>query len=100
MISGKLFEFTKHAKYSGLKGPTFKSLKKGQVPLKPEEREKIMKSKAVWHHGPKGEESPAVWKAIVNGKTWWATHTHRAYNVMPTMKGAIKRYHDFIKGTA
>lgn len=78
----------------------FEQLKENQVPLTDEERDQVMKSKAVWHHGPNGEETPAVWKSVVNGKTWYVTHTHRAYNKRPTIKGAIYRYHSFIKDTA
>ncbi len=63
-------------------------------------RLEVMKSKAVWHHGPKGEETPAVWKSIVKGETYFITNTHRAYNITRTLKGTIDRYHKFIKGTA
>jgi len=59
-----------------------------------------MQRKAVWHHGPKGSETPAVWKSVVNGKTWYVTNTHRAYNVTGTLKGTIKRFHEFIRSTA
>tara|TARA_Y100000310_G_scaffold160067_1_gene159746 strand:+ start:2968 stop:3153 length:186 start_codon:yes stop_codon:yes gene_type:complete len=61
-----------------------------------------MDADAVWHGNFDGDikPTPAVWKAEVNGKMWFVTNTHRAYNVMPTLKGAIRQYHDFIKGTA
>ena len=87
-------------KYDGRSGPDFKTLKKNKVSLSKEEREEVIKSKATWNHGPKGQPSPAVWKSEVKGKTWYVTHTHRAFNVTSTLKGTIKRYHDFIKGTA
>jgi hypothetical protein len=80
--------------------PDFKTLKKYKVALTPDERAEVIKAKAVWHHGPKGKESSAIWKTEVNGITWYVTNTHRAYNVRPTLKGAITRYHDFIKGTS
>ena len=86
--------------FAKLAAPRFKALKKGKVPLTPEERKKVMGSKAVWHHGPKGAPSPAVWKTVANGVTNYVTNTHRAYNVRPTLAGAISRYHKFIKGTA
>ncbi len=79
----------------------FEKLKKNKKALTKEERDLVMKRKAVWHHSPKGEETAAVWKSVdKNGKTTFVTHTHRAYNTASTLKGAIKRFHDFIKGTA
>lgn len=79
----------------------FERLQKNKKPLTDEERDEVMKAKAVWHHGPDGAESPAVWKSIdKNGKTTYITHTHRAYNTAKTLKGAISRYHKFIKSTA
>lgn len=79
----------------------FKSLKKNQVALTPEERKVVMDSKAVWHFNG-GSPSPAVWKSIhpKTNKVTYVTHTHRAYNIAPTLKGAVGRYHSFIKGTA
>jgi hypothetical protein len=60
-----------------------------------------MKRKAVWHHGPNGEETSAVWKSKnKDGSFTYVTHTHRAFNTAPTLKGAINRFHKFIKGTS
>ena len=79
----------------------FKSLEKYKKPLTNDERNIVMKRKAVWHHGPNGEATPAVWKSIdKKGKCTYITHTHRAFNTATTLKGAIRRYHDFIKGTS
>ena len=77
-------------------------LKDNQVPLSPDERKQVMSSKAIWHHGPHGEATPAVWKSVnpKDGKTTFVTNTHRAASVRPTVKGAISQYHKFIKGTA
>jgi hypothetical protein len=90
--------------YDGRSGPRYPALKKGKCRLDPEERQLCLDREAVWHFnmGPGGvrKPSPAVWKSKVNGKTWYVTNTHRAYNVTPTLKGTIKRFHDFIKGTA
>ena len=79
----------------------FQKLEKNKKPLSNEERAECMKKDAVWHHGPGGTASPAVWKSVnKDGKTTYVTNTHRAYNTAPSLKGAISRYHKFIKGTA
>lgn len=80
----------------------FEILKKNKVPLTPEERKKCMDAKAVWHMGSNdGKASSAVWKSTDSkGKTTYITNTHRAYNTASTLKGAIGRFHKFIKGTA
>jgi hypothetical protein len=78
----------------------FEKLQKNKVKLTPEERKEVMKKKAVWHMNG-GGPSPAVWKSVnKNGKTTFITHTHCAYNTATTLKGAIGRFHKFIKGTA
>jgi hypothetical protein len=80
---------------------SYEVLEKNKVPLSDEEREKCLKEKAVWHHGPGGKESPAVWKSKNSkGDITYVTNTHRAYRAAPTLDGAIKEYHDFIKSTA
>ena len=79
--------------------PDYKTFKKNRVPLTPEERALVMKRKAVWHMNGGGPSS-AVGKAVINGKTWYETHTHRAINYAPSVKGAISRFHKFIKGTS
>lgn len=80
----------------------YETLQKYKKPLTDEERKECFDKKAVWHHGPKGEATPAVWKSVSpkTGKTTYVTATHRAYNTATTLKGAIERYHKFIKGTA
>ncbi len=79
----------------------FENLKKNKVPLSDEERKECLKSKAIWHHGKNGEATPAVWKSVdKNNKSTYITNTHRAWNKASSLTGAIKRYHDFIKGTA
>lgn len=79
----------------------FQVLKDNKVPLTKDERATVMKDKAVWHQGSGGKASPAVWKSKDSqGKTVFVTNTHRAYNTAPTLKGAINRFHKFIKGTA
>ena len=84
----------------------FQNLKKNKVPLEPEERAECFKQKCTWnfHFGRNGkrQKTPAVWKSKhpKTGKMTYVTNTHRAYNKAPTLKGAISRYHKFIKGTA
>lgn len=80
----------------------FDVLEKNKVPLTDEERKKCMDTDTVWHFSPGNKPTPAVWKSV-NPKTkkvTYVTNTHRAFNTAPTLKGAIARYHDFIKGTA
>jgi len=84
-----------------IEGSEYEALKKNKKPLSTEEREEVMGAKAIWHHGTKGEASPAVWKSVnKNGKSSYVTNTHRAWQKADTVKGAIKAFHDFIKGTA
>lgn len=77
-------------------------LKENKIDLTSEERQECIEKKAVWHHGPNGEETPAVWKSKhpKTGKITYVTNTHRAYNIATTLKGAINRYHKFMKRTA
>ena len=81
------------------KSPKMKALKDNRVELEPSERKEVMRRKAVWHHGPGGKDSPAVWKSVVRGKTYFVCNTHRAAAVKPTLKGAIRAF-DFIKTTS
>lgn len=80
----------------------FKNLKNNKVALSPEEREKCLDKKAVWHHGQDGAPSPAVWKSVNprTKKVTFVTNTHRAYQTRPTLAGAISIFHSFIKDTA
>jgi hypothetical protein len=80
-------------------GPRMASLKKGRRQLDDKERKQVMAAGAVWHHGPQGEETPAVWKAVVNGTTWYVCNTHRAYQAKKSLKAAIRAF-KFIKTTA
>lgn len=83
------------------KGPKVEVLKKNAVKLTDEERAEVMRRKATWHHGPKGEETPAVRKSTIDGKDWYWCGTHRAWSGgKTTLKGAINAYHRFVKSTA
>jgi len=80
--------------------PSFETLQKNKVKLTEEERNTVMKAKAVWHHGPNGEETPAVWKSKIKDKVYYVTHTHRVYQAKRTLQAAINAFHNFIKSTA
>lgn len=83
------------------KKSTFQVLKENRIPLSKEERDIVIKREAVWHHGPHGEETPAVWKSKNSkGEIRFATNTHRAIAITKSLLGAIGRFHRFIKGTA
>ncbi len=83
-----------------MESPEMKTLKKNKKPLTDEERQTVMNAKAVWHMGKDGGPSPAVWKSVVNGKTWYVSNTHRVYQCKPTLKGAIRAYHTVVKQSA
>ncbi len=74
------------------RGPTMKALKKGKVKLTDEERKKVMDAGAVWHYSHENKPTPAVWKSVVRGKTWYCCNTHRAGVCKPTLKGAIAAF--------
>lgn len=78
----------------------FKMLQKNKIPLSDDEKSEVMKKKATWHYGLNGTPSPAVWKSRLDGKIIYITNTHRAMAVAKTLKAAINKYHNFIKGTA
>jgi len=91
-------------------GLKYKQAKKAQIPLDPEERKLCMDRKAVWNFHIAGKtasgqikrkKTPAVWKhQEKDGTIMFNTNTHRAWNQASTLKGAIAKYHNFIKGTA
>lgn len=100
LIDKKAIEIITSFEKCASKSP-FQKLKDGEEKLTPEERKIVMESKAVWNFGKKGS-TPAVWKSVdkKTGKVTYVTNTHRAYNTAPTLKGAIGRFHNFIKSTA
>jgi len=79
--------------------PKMKALKDNRVELDDAERKEVMRRGAVWHKSPGGKASPAVWKSEIRGKTYYVCNTHRAMQVKPTLKGAIRAF-DFIATTA
>lgn len=96
-------EFVENVTLLTEKKSSFEILQKNKIPLTAEEREECLAREAVWHNHPNPAMNPipAVWKGKdSSGKLWYVTNTHRAYNKAPTLKGAINKYHSFIKGTA
>jgi len=88
-------------KYKNIKRHLYYTVE-NRTNLTKEEHAEVMEAEAVWHNGPEGKANAAVWKSI-NPKTkkvTYVTNTHRAYNTAPTLKGAIGKFHSFIKGTA
>lgn len=85
-----------------VEGKDLPSLKKNKKPLTPDERAECFDKKAVWHFSHLDSPCPAVWKSVnpKTGDTTFVTNTHRAYNTASTLKGAIGRFHKFIKSTA
>lgn len=80
-------------------GPSLKTLKDNRTELDDDERKLVMRSGAVWHFGKEGKPTPAVWKSVVRGKTWFVCNTHRAYRVKASLKAAIRAF-DYIETTA
>jgi len=83
-------------------GSEYDTLKKYKQPLTDEERKECKDKQAVWHMNGENNPTSAVWKSIdpKTGNATFVTNTHRAYNTAPTLKGAIERFHKFIKSTA
>lgn len=83
--------------------PEYENLKDNKIPLTDEERQECLRRKAVWHNHPNPKYNPvcAVWKSKnKQGKITYITNTHRAGQKAPTLKGAIHKFHSFIKSTA
>lgn len=83
----------------------FEKLKDNKVQLTDEEKAEVRKRKAVWNMSTgkgKYKTELAVWKSVdpKTDEVTYITHTHRAYNTAPTLKGAIGKFHSFIKTTA
>lgn len=76
----------------------FAILKGNRASLEGEEKEKAMKSGCVWHFGPGGTESCAIYKSKdTSGKVWYVSNTHRMYAKSKTLDQAIEKWHKEIK---
>jgi hypothetical protein len=80
-----------------LESPKMKALEKNEVDLEPDERKKVMKAKAVYPFGKNGADSPAVHKAVIKGKPWYWSSTHRLYHVDKTLAAAIKNFFKIVE---
>jgi len=74
--------------------PDLKQLKQHRRALDPEELAQVKQRQAVWSDG-----RPGVWKAQLEGKTYYVCNTHRACQIKPTLAGAISAF-AFIKTTS
>ena len=78
------------------KGFDIQTLKKHRVNLTEEERAKVKKLKGEWD----SDKRSAIMKSMINGKPYYVTYTHRAFNYSPKLEIACKMFNDFIKDTA
>lgn len=78
----------------------FKTMKDNMVDLEPEEKKKAIEAGCVWHFGGTGKNYCAIWKTKdSNGKIWYCSNSHRAFDKKPTLEQAIKAF-EFIKSTS
>ena len=92
-ISMRAYDFLTEA-------PNYTTLEKNKTLLDGDERQKAMDAGAVWHNGPKGKETCAIWKGKDSkGQIWYVCNTHRCYKTAKTLAGAIKNF-DYVKTTA
>lgn len=77
-------------------------LKDNKIPLTDEEREEVMKAKAVWHYSPQNKPTPAIWKSKnpKTGEITYGCETHRVYQTRKSLKAAINAFHNVVKDTA
>ena len=80
-------------------GPSIQTLKANRVDLSSAERSKVINAGAVWHFS-KSHPTPAVWKAVIHGQTYFFSATHRCYEVAKTVEEAIKQWHEVVEPSA
>ncbi len=97
----KLRDIAEHHPEYIPEGTDFKALKKNKIKLTDDERDQAMKAGAVWHPSNHPKSVCAIWKSkTAGGKTVFGCNTHRVYQTAPTLKGAIKKFHDVVKDSA
>lgn len=72
-----------------LEAPSEKTLEKHRQELSADERKQLKDA---------GKKGATVWKATVDGKTYYVVHTHRAAVVRSSMKGVLQIY-DWVEST-
>ena len=75
--------------------PTLKVLKKHRRTLDDNEKEKVVKSKAVWSDGTSG-----VWKSKVGDSVYYVSNTHRTYSANKDINKTIKDFNDYVKDSS
>jgi hypothetical protein len=74
-------------------------LKRNRRPLSPSEKREAMAAGCVWHTGPGGKTSCAIWRSVRGGKSVFVSNTSRCYRVSDTLKDAIKEF-EFVRSTS
>ena len=72
--------------------PNIDVLKSHRRPLSSTERSRVVQAGATWSDG-----KPGVWKAIVNGKTWYASNTHRCYAAKKSLAAACTAFKNIVE---
>ncbi len=93
-VRGSVYEplYRKKFNVGEAKKPSLKVLKKHRQQLEPEERRMVLRRKAVWHDTGERKPTPGVWKAVVDGKSWYVSNTHRAVSIKPNLGAAIRAF--------
>lgn len=75
--------------------PNLKQLKKKRRSLSDDEWEKVQDAKAVWEDGKSG-----VWKAVIDGKTFYVANTHRTSAINSSLDATIKDFLGYVKDSS
>ena len=75
--------------------PDLKVLKKHRRTLSDDEREKVVDAGATWEDG-----KPGVWKAEVDGETYYVSNTHRAAYIDKSLSKTFRAFLDHIRDSS